>query len=68
MSWRVPEIYKRHITFYNGVGLGGGEGMSFFVSVLLVGFMYLVFTCMPSESYCRRFRSVLLCPLSVERC
>ena len=23
--------------------------------------MYLVFTCMPGESYCRRLRSLLLC-------
>ena len=28
--------------------------------VLLVEFMYLVFTCMPRESYCRLFRSLLL--------
>ena len=41
-------------------------GDSFFflnswVDVLLVEFMYLVFTHMPGESYCRRLRSLLLC-------
>ena len=29
-------------------------------NVLLVEFMYLVFTCMPGESYCRQLRSLLL--------
>ena len=29
--------------------------------VLLVEFMYLVFTCMPGVSYCRRLMSLLLC-------
>ena len=33
---------------------------SFFEAVPLVGFMYLVFTCMPGESYRRRLRSLLL--------
>ena len=28
--------------------------------VPLVGFMYLVFTCMPGESYCRQLKSLLL--------
>ena len=36
----------------------------FFEDVPLVVFIYLVFT---RTSYCRRFRSLLLCPLSVER-
>ena len=37
-------------------------GASFFKDVpLVVEFMYLVFTCMPSESYCRQLRSMLLC-------
>ena len=31
-----------------------------FEDVPLVEFMYLVFTCMPGESYCRWFRSLLL--------
>ena len=29
--------------------------------VPLVEFVYLVFTCMPDESYCRRLGSLLLC-------
>ena len=29
--------------------------------VPLMEFMYLVFTCMPAESYHRRLRSLLLC-------
>ena len=32
-----------------------------------VGLVCFVFTCMPGESYRRRLRSRLLCPLSVER-
>ena len=32
-----------------------------------VEFVYLVFTRMPGESYRKRFRSLLLCPLSVQR-
>ena len=35
--------------------------------VPLVGFMYFVSTHMPGWSYCRRFRSLLLCPLSLQR-
>ena len=34
-----------------------------FETVSLVEFIYLVFTRMPGESYRRRFRSLLLCPL-----
>ena len=36
--------------------------------VPLVEFMYIVFTCMPSESYCRQLRSLLfvLCILRTE--
>ena len=35
-------------------------GASFFEDAPLVEFMYLAFTRMPSESYCRRLRSLLL--------
>ena len=36
--------------------------------VPLAELMYLVFTCMPGESYCRRFGSLLLvCAMSFER-
>ena len=38
-----------------------------FEGVPLVEFICLVFTHMPGESYERRFRSLLLCLLSVER-
>ena len=34
-------------------------------NVPLVEFMYLVFTCMPGESYCRQLWS-LLCLISIE--
>ena len=37
------------------------------VDVPLVEFMYLVFTRMPGESYCRRLRSLLLCLCDVFR-
>ena len=35
-------------------------GASSFKDVLLVEFMYLVFTCMPGESYCGRLRSFVV--------
>ena len=35
-------------------------GASFFEDVPLVEFMYLIFTCMPGESYCRQLSSLLL--------
>ena len=38
-----------------------------FEDVPLVEFMYLVFTCMPGESYCRWLRSLLLCSCDVFR-
>ena len=44
------------------VGGGGGRGSSLSEDVPLVEFMYLVFTHMPGESYCRQLlRSLLLC-------
>ena len=51
-----------------GGGGGGGGGEGFDIpgettsneDVPLVEFMYLVFTCMPGESYCRQLRSFLL--------
>ena len=53
---------------------GGGEGcmlcgllINFTGFVALVEFMYLVFTCMPGESYRRRLRSLLLCLCDVFR-
>ena len=45
-----------------GWGYSGGEHpffFFFFEAVLLVVFMYHVFTCMPGESYCRQLRSLL---------
>ena len=45
-SLSVPEMYT-----------GGGI---LFEHVPLMEFMYLVFTCMPGESFCRRLRSLLL--------
>ena len=39
-----------------------------FEDVPLVQFLFLVFTRLPGESYCRRFGFLLLCPLSVQRC
>ena len=38
-----------------------------FEDVLLLEFMYPVFTGMPGESYCRRLRSLLLCLCDVFR-
>ena len=36
-------------------------GGTLFEDVPMVHFMYLVFTCIPGESYHRRLRSLLLC-------
>ena len=38
----------------------GGRGLFFLEDVPLVEFMYLVFTCVPGESYRKRFRGLLL--------
>ena len=38
-----------------------------FFDVSLVEFVYLVFTRMPGESYCKRLRSFLLCSCDVSR-
>ena len=44
------------------------EILPFIEDFSLMEFMYTVFTRMPCESYRRQIRSLLLCPLSVERC
>ena len=36
-----------------------------FKDVSLVEFKYLVFTCIPGESYCRQFRFLFLCAYDV---
>ena len=50
-----------------GISVTGGGGV-LFDDVLLQEVMHLVFTRMPRESDCTRFRSLLLSPLSFDRC
>ena len=48
-------------------GVGSGWGSFSVEDVHLVELMYLVFTRVTGDIYRRRFRSLLLCPLSVEQ-
>ena len=59
----LTHLYNR-VTEMEGMKATGpeveGRGLFFLEDVPLVEFMYLVFTCVPGESYRKRFRGLLL--------